>query len=270
MRIKLLDVLAACALAAVSSASSAVGQDPRPGAPAPRLPVDPNLGVNSGKPDLGGKGMWDIPYITDMSKASGTADNALIPSGLRLGGVMRATNVPFKPEAKKIFDQRAATLSKDDPEGQCLPPGVPRVMYTPHPMEFLQLPNRIVIIYEIGTLWRNIWMDGRQHPKDPNPTYLGDSIGHWEGDTLVVDVTGFNALTWLEYAGHPHGEKLHVIEKYSRPDLNTLHYEATIDDPEYYTEPWTVPMNIPWVPGQELSEYVCLQNNRDLEHLVGK
>jgi hypothetical protein len=86
----------------------------------------------------------------------------------------------------------------------------------------------------------------------------------------VIDVVGFNDRTWLELAGHPHGEKLHVIEKFSRPDLNTLHYEATIDDPDYYTEPWIVPMNIPWVAGQELSEYVCLENNRDLEHLVGK
>jgi hypothetical protein len=131
------------------------------GGPAPRLPVDPNLGVNSGKPNLGGRGMWELPYITDMAKAR--------------SGVTRATSVPFKPEAKKIFDQRVDTLSKEDPEGYCLPPGVPRVMYVPHPMEFLQLPNRIVIIYEIGTLWRNVWMAGGQHPKDPNPTFLGDS-----------------------------------------------------------------------------------------------
>jgi len=89
---------------------------------------------------------------------------------------------------------------------------------------------------------------------DPNPTFLGDSIGYWEEDTLVIDVVGFNTRTWLELLGHPHGEKLYVIEKFSRPDLNTLQYEATIDDLEYYTEPWTVPMNIPWVPGQELSE----------------
>jgi hypothetical protein len=82
-------------------------------------------------------------------------------------------------------------------------------------------------------------------------------------------VVGFNARTWLELAGHPHGERLHVIEKYSRPDFNTLHYEATIEDPDYYTAPWTVPMNIPWVASQEISEYVC-DNNRDLEHLVGK
>jgi hypothetical protein len=157
--------LAVCAIAALSVAPFAFGQE-RPGKPAPRLPVDPNLGVNSGKPDLGGKGMWELPYITDMAKAR--------------SGVTRATSVPFKPEANKIFDQRVDTLSKDDPEGHCLPPGVPRVMYTPHPMEFLQLPNRIVIIYEIGTLWRNVWMDGRQHPKDPNPTFLGDSIGHWD------------------------------------------------------------------------------------------
>jgi hypothetical protein len=226
-----------------------------PAAAAPRLPVDPYLGLNSGKPDLGGKGFWDIRYITDMSKAR--------------AGVTKATDVPFNAKGKKIFDQRVDTVEKDDPQSRCLPPGPPRLMYTPHPIEILQMPDHIVIIYETQNLWRYIWMDGRQHPKDPNPTYLGDSVGHWDGDTLVVDVVGFNDVGWLDFQGHPHGEKLHIVEKYTRPDFHTLHYEATIEDPEYHTEPWTVPMNVPWVPGQEKSEYVC-DNNRDVEHLVGK
>jgi hypothetical protein len=154
MKRNLLGVLARCALAALCLVATAFGQR---AAPAPRLPVDAYLGVNSGKPDLGGKGgFWALPYIMDMSKAE--------------HGVTKASDVPFKPEARKIFDARVATLSKDDPEGHCLPPGVPRVMYTPHPMEIVQLSNRIVILYEIQNRWRTIWMDGRQHPKDPNPT----------------------------------------------------------------------------------------------------
>jgi hypothetical protein len=273
MNNRILKIVAASVFAAIWLLPSAAGQESPPAEgrggrgrgnapaeppkPAPRLPNIPYLGANAGKPDLGGKGMWNVPYVTDMAKAR--------------AGVEKATDVPFRPEAKKIFDERVATNSKDDPEGHCLPPGIPRMMYTPYPAEILQLPDRIVFIYEGGAhVWRTIWLDGRAHAKDPNPTYLGDSVGRWEGDTLVVDVIGFNDRTWLDFAGHPHTEQLHVIEKYSRPDLNTLHYEATIDDPGSYTQPWTVPMNIRWGAGQELMEYICQENNRDVSHLVGK
>ena len=229
-----------------------------PAGPTPRLPENQLLGVNSGKPDFGGKGMWQVPYIIDMQKQGKTPE----------GGVVE---VPFTADAKKIFDSRTATNSKDDPEGYCLPPGVPRMMYTPYPAQIYQMADRILFIYEGGAhVWRLIWMDGRQHPKDPNPTFLGDAIGHWEGDTLVVDTVGFNDRTWLDAAGHPHGEKLHVIEKYTRPDSNTLRVEATIDDPDFYTKPWTVVTTANWAPGQELLEYICQENNRDIQHLVGK
>ena len=225
--------------------------------PTPYLPDIPEMGVHRGKPDLGGKGAWDLPHVVDMAKAR--------------AGVEKAQEVPFKPNGQALFDQRVETLAKDDPEGYCLPPGIPRMMYTPYPAEILQLPDRVVFLYEGGAhVWRIVWMDGRQHPKDPNPTFLGDSIGHWEGDVLVIDVVGFNENTWLDNAGHPHGEKLHVIERYSRPNFNTLHYEATIEDPDFYTKPWTVPMNIKWHPGQVLMEYICQENNQDVPHLVGK
>ena len=229
-----------------------------PAGPTPRLPDNQFYGVNAGKPDFGGKGMWQVPYIIDMQKQGRTPD----------GGTVE---VPFKPEAKKIFDERTANHSKDDPEGFCLPPGVPRMMYTPYPTQIYQMADRILFIYEGGAhIWRLIWMDGRQHPADPNPTYLGDATGHWEGDTLVVDTVGFNDRTWLDAAGHMHGEKLHVTEKYTRPDSDTLRVEATIDDPDYYTKPWTVVTTATWAPGQELLEYICQENNRDIQHLVGK
>jgi hypothetical protein len=237
--------------------ASTAQKDRVPSGPTPYLRKDPLLGVNSGKPDLGGKGMWQVPYIINMQKQGKTPE----------GGVVE---VPFKPEAKDIFDARTRTNSKDDPEGFCLPPGVPRMMYTPYPFQIYQMADRILFVYEGGThIWRIIWMDGRSHPRDPNPTYLGDAIGHWEGDTLVVDTVGFNARTWLDAAGHPHGEKLHVIERYTRTDFSTLRFEATIEDPEFYAKPWTVVTSGTWAPGQELLEYVCQENNRDIPHLVG-
>lgn len=224
------------------------------------MPDNPFYGVNAGKPDFGGlaKGMWRVPYIIDMQKQGRAPDG---------GPVL----VPFNALGKKFFDQATETHSKDDPEGFCLPPGVPRMMYTPYPTEIFQMPDRIVFIYEGGAhVWRIIWMDGRQQPKDPNPNYLGYSVGHWEGDTLVVDTVGMNDRTWLDAAGHGHGEKLHVTEKFTRPDSNTLRLEATIDDPEYYTKPWTVVTTSTWQPNQELMEYICQENNKDLQHLVGK
>ncbi len=148
--------------------------------------------------------MWQVPYIIDMQKQGCAADGEPV-------------EVPFNALGKKIFDERTETHSKDDPEGFCLPPGIPRMMYTPYPTEIFQMPDRILFIYEGGAhVWRIIWMDGRKQPADPNPNYLGYSVGHWEGDTLVVDTIGMNDRTWLDAAGHPHGEKLHVTEKFTQ------------------------------------------------------
>jgi hypothetical protein len=256
------------------------GGPPRPPAgPTPHLPNDPYLGANAGKPDLGGnsqsvdakmRGIWQVPYIIDMQKQGCAVDDkACIDSAGRQH--TKPIEVPFNARSKKLFDEATATNSKDDPEGHCLPPGVPRMMYTPYPTEIFQLPERIVFVYEGGAhVWRNIWMDGRAQPKDPNPTYLGYSTGKWDGDTLVVDTVGLNDRTWLDAAGHQHGEKLHVIEKFTRTDSNTLKVEATIDDPDFYTKPWTVVTFATWYPNQEILEYICQENNRDVQHLVGK
>ena len=255
------------------------GGPPRPPAgPTPHLPNDPYLGANAGKPDLGGnsqgidakmRGIWQVPYIIDMQKQGCAVDDeACIASAGRTH--TKPVEVPFTAKGKKFFDEATATNSKDDPEGFCLPPGVPRMMYTPYPTEIFQLPERIVFMFEGGAhVWRNIWLDGRPQPKDPNPTYLGYSVGKWEGDTLVVDTIGMNDRTWLDAAGHAHGEQLHVTEKFTRTDSNTLKIEATIDDPEYYTKPWTVVTFATWYPNQEILEYICQENNRDLKHLVG-
>ena len=139
-------------------------------------------------------------------------------------------------------------------------------MTTPFPMEILQLPDqkRIVMIYEGGThIWRVIYMDGRAHPTGDNlnPTWLGHSVGRWEGDTLVVDVVGYNEGSWIDMVGDPHTDRLHLIERFTRKDLYTLRYEATIDDPGAYTEPWTVGFDIVWDPKGEIQEYICQENS---------
>jgi len=217
-----------------------------------------------GHPDLGnGKGVWNPRTIVDLSGVG--------PGGRARSPVEKIVEVPFQPWAKTLYEQRMASLSKDDPEGKCLPPGVPRMNATPFPFQIFQLPDRVIFLYEGGAhVWRVVFTDGRPHAKEPNPTYLGDSIGKWEGDTLVVDAIGFNDRTWLDQDGHPHTEDLHVIERYTRLDELTLRYEITIDDPKAYTKPWTTSYLIPWSPGHELLEYICQENNLDTRHLIGK
>jgi len=143
-------------------------------------------------------------------------------------------------------------------------------------MEFIQSPEtkRIWMVFEGGAhVWREIYMDGRPHPRNDSIkglTWLGHSVGRWEGDTLVVDITNFNEGTWLDFAGHPHTDQMHIVERFSRPSKNVLRYEALIDDPGAYTKPWTVQWTIPWdATGEkkELKEYICQENNLYMNHL---
>jgi len=219
-----------------------------PARPAPRLP--------DGHPDLGnGRGSWNPRVIANIA---GVGDPNRSP-------VEHIVDVPFQPWAKAVYEERQANLQKHDPESRCLPPGIPRMMATPFPFQIFQLADRVLFVFEGGAhIWRTIFTDGRSHPKDPNPSFLGDSVGRWEGDTLVVDVVGLNEATWLDQAGHPH------TERFTRTSETTLHYAVTIDDPHAYTKPWTTSYTIPWAAGAELYEYICQENNKDLGHMVGK
>jgi len=174
------------------------------------------------------------------------------------------------PWSAAMYDYNSINESKYDPEGFCLPPGGPRMMATPYQMEILQLPDqkRIVMIFEGAThVWREVYMDGRRFPEDLNPTYLGYSIGHYEGDALVVENKGFNENSWFDYFGHPHTDLMSVVERWTRPNKQTLHYQATVTDPGAYTRPFTVAWDIPWNAGAELPEYICQENNRYLNRL---
>lgn len=229
------------------------GKEP---APAPKLP--------DGHPDLGnGAGSWFAPSIGDMSGHGLSTLSAYPPD--------KPADVEMLPFAKKLFDERTLNLAKDDPESLCLPPGIPRVSATSFPFQIYQLPDRIIFLYEKLSLWRIVYMDGRKHTpiEKLNPTFYGESIGHWEGDTLVVDVIGQSDESWIDSSGHPKTEKIHVVERWRRVNESILHYEALIDDPGAYAKPWTTGWSILFHPGAELLDYICV-NNHDPEHLVGK
>lgn len=153
-----------------------------------------------------------------------------------------------------------ATPDSQDPILSCLPPGVPRIMLIPFPMQILQSPGQIVMLFEYDHFIRQIYTDGRTHPKDLEPTWMGDSIGKWEGDTLVVDTVGLSDKTWLDQVGHPHSDKLHVIERIRRADHMTLEDNITIDDPRAYKNSWTGRQIFRLRPSWRLMEYICEDN----------
>jgi len=213
-------------------------------APAPKTP--------EGKPDLSGVWLVKPTYIENIAKD-------LMPG-----------DVPFQPWAKKLFDERRATLSKDDPTGYCIPGGVPRSDAVPYPFKVVQPPGMVVILYEAVHSFRQIFLDGREIPKDPNPTWMGYSVGHWDGDRLVIETAGFNDHGWLDNDGRPNTEALHVTERFQRRDFGHMDIQVTVDDAKAYTKPWTVTLPLTLQPDTELLEYVCGENNKDVEHLVGR
>ena len=181
-------------------------------------------------------------------------------------GLPKGETVPLLPSAKQLMESRQ---SKDDPEANCLPTGVPR--QAPYPWRIVQTPTHIFFLFE-GNIhsYRQIFVDGRAHPADPDPTWYGHSIGHFEGQTLVVDSVGFNDKFWFDFEGHPHTERLHVVERYTRTAPDTLVNQITIDDPGAYSKPFTITFTAKLRPRDELMEYICNENNKDVTHIVGK
>ncbi len=196
--------------------------------------------AESWKGDL--TGIWQGPYTSDLTKGT------------------TASLTPWGQEQFKKFD------GKMDP---CLPVGVTRQINAPDPIEIVQTPQRVVILYESWHIFRSIPTDGRDHPKNLESSWFGNSIGKWEGDTLVVDVTGMNDKTALDTIGHPHSDQLHLVERLRRTGPKTMSYEVTVDDPKTFTAPWKQSRVFQLKPGLELMEYVCLENEKDRGHLVG-
>lgn len=241
----------------LSVATFVLAQDPAP-APAaaksgkgkgrgPATPTGPTPHLADGTVDL--SGVW-------MGSGSNSGD---ITKGLKPG-----EQVIMLPAAEALMKTRK---SQDDPEANCLPTGVPRG--APYPWRIVQTPTHYFMLFE-GNIhsYRQIFMDGRKHPDDPDPTWYGHSTGKWDKDTLVIDTVGFNDKFWFDYLGHPHTERLHTIERYTRTDLGNMTIEVTIDDPGAYTKPFTTLGRARLQPpGDELLEYVCQENNIDLVHV---
>jgi hypothetical protein len=165
--------------------------------------------------------------------------------------------------ARPNLGPRAVSLAQtNDPILKCFPPGVPRIyLIRGEPVEIMQLPGRVVMIFEYDHFVREIFTDGREHPKDLPPTWMGDAVGKWEGDTLVVDTIGFNDKTWLDNDGHPHTENLHVVERIKRVNHDTLTIDTTIEDPKAYTKPWGGHAVLDLKPDWNLGEMVCEDND---------
>jgi len=172
----------------------------------------------------------------------------------------RGVTLSFQSGAEAAFKNHRG---EDDPTARCLPPGVPRVLGAPFPIEILQNSTSVTILYEYMHLIRRIPIDGRSsHAADLDSTFMGDSVGHWDGETLVVDAVGFNDRTWLDTEGHQHSDALHVVERYRRSGPDAMAYEVTIEDPKTYTRPWTASRTLTRHPEWTLKEYVCEENNK--------
>jgi len=216
-------------------------------APAPRRP--------DRKPDLSGIWLIESPKLL-----------------INLAANLKPGELPIQPWAEALTKERSTGIhAAEEPQAHCLPPGLPRINATPNPFKINQQePGVVVILYEAFNLYRQIFTDGRELGKDPNPSWLGYSVGKWDGDTLVVDTTGFNGKTWLDQAGHPTTDALHVTERFRRRDFGHLEIQTTIDDPKAYTKPWSATEVMELQPDTELMEFACNENEKDVKHLLGK
>jgi hypothetical protein len=242
MRNRLLDVFLGLAIA-VSFSSIACAQTTKP--PAPAKP--PSAGKTG---DLSGVWMRDAPPATAMQFWIYELNQEEPP--------MTAWGQAQFKAAKSSFGAHMYPLEEtNDPVLRgCFPPGVPRVYMHPFPFQFIQTRGEVVMLFEVDSLRREIYTDGKPHEEGLVPLWMGNSIGHWEGDTLIVDTVNFNDKTWLDRVGHPHSDQLHVIERFRRTAHDHLVDDITIDDPKAYTKPWTARLEFklqPW----KLTEQFC-------------
>lgn len=235
-------------------------QDGKPNlaAPAPRTP--------DGKPDFSGMWGWEDNH---PCPPEGCADQKIGQEFLNIGWSLK-DGLPYQPWAAELVKTRRANNSKDDPQTRCLPRGALRMLTDGLYKKIVQVPGLMTILSERNATYRQIFTDGRPLPADPNPSWNGYSSGKWDGDTLVVETVGFRDDSWLDAAGSPLTSAGKMIERFRRPSFGKLEIEITVDDPKVYTKAWTIKLNQPIVVDTELLDYVCLENEKDTSHLVGK
>jgi hypothetical protein len=238
------------------------GRGSRPSAPAPRWP---DGRINFG-PSKGETGLWERRgehlVVNPKSYQAAATRSARI----------HIDQVPLQPWARELTNYRHSLALASEPYTRCKPAGGPRQFMSPYGLEIVDMPEiKRVYIFNISNAqsYRTIYMDGRTHPKDLTPSYLGHSVGHWEGDALVVDSVGYSDDFWMNRDGLPHTPQLHLVERLTRVNFDTLNYEVTIDDPGAYTAPWTSGYTLGWSKDSELFEYVCQENNLSPESMAG-
>jgi hypothetical protein len=214
----------------------------------------PSLGFAQAPPQPAAAGSRTVTHTPNLSGVWSGRQNSdtFTPNDTPLQAWAEAKFKSVKPG----YGPHASALS-EDPISDCLPPGMPRIFLIPFPMQIVQFPDEVVILFEYDHFVLHIYTDRREHPKNIDPTWMGDSIGKWEGDTLVVDTVGLTDKSWLDQVGHPHSDALHVVERIRRVDHGTLQDDFTIDDPKAYTRPWTGQLIFKLRTGWHLMEYIC-------------
>src|SRR3984957_11295920 len=189
-----------------------------------------------------------------------------MPYSVHMDGIDEKLRPPLTPWGQARFDAsaplvgpRAVAGKENNPALHCEPEAVPKSLVLPNPFEIIQIPGRMFMFFEQYHLWRTVWADGRPLPKDPDPSYLGSSVGKWEGDTFVVDTIGRNDKPWVDSYGNPRSEQMHLTERYRRLDHDTLELQIIMDDPKAYTKPWVnPPQRFKLEPGWEIAEFFCI------------
>lgn len=208
---------------------------------------------------------WGTPDFSGVWQQNFRDKNGRPVVGLDLADF---TEIPYQPWSKAQYEfNQTGKGQAEDPEAHCLPAGVPRSTGLPYPLRFMQSPELIAILLEGNVHSYRLILMNKEHPKDPNPAWMGHSTGRWDGETLVIDTIGFNDKTWLDPGGHVHTDRMRTIERFTRIAHDRLHYEFIIDDPGAYTKPWGWSYALELHPDWEIIEYVCNENNKDIEHM---
>jgi hypothetical protein len=226
----------------------------------------------NGKPDL--TGVWRAePAPFEFLKTvladglNGLGEDPPSKYFLNILADFKPDEAPMHPEAAAAFAKRAQTMGGGSPLTRCLPAGVPMGDLVPIPIKLVQTPGLLMMLYEHDNSFRQIFTDGRKHPVDPQPSWLGYSVGKWEGDTLVVDTMGFNDQSWLDAFGHAHSDAMRVTERFRRRDFGHLDVQITVDDPKTFTKPFTIKVTELLVPDTDLLESFCAENEKDVAHI---
>jgi hypothetical protein len=247
----------------------------------PRTPDGkPNLSARTpraadGKPNLSGLWQTDAapPEMLERlipGATNGAGEEPLSQYFINILSDFNPDEAPLRPDAAALFQQRSKAFSNESPLSHCLPEGMPLVEMAPAPYKIIQTRGLTVMLYERDTTFRQVYTDGRKLPDDPQPSWLGYSVGKWDGDLLVVDTIGLNDRGWLDARGHAHSEALHLTERFHRIDFGHMEVRLTIDDPQTYTRPFTIQLKQRLQADSDLLESFCAENEKDSHHIDGK